>query len=93
MKLTLSQSQWKAIGSKTGWLKTAGWWEIKDTGGHINWDKAKDSGQKLYNGDHPADLMDEVLEQISKVYKEAWGRPATPIELEAVFNFCMSSRR
>ncbi len=79
-----------------------GWWKIKDVeSGQIDFDHkcpTNDSltnavpghelDDSLYGGDGPADLMDSMLEAISKQYENAWERPAKKDELTAVFNFC-----
>mgnify|MGYP003965860419 CR=1 FL=1 len=59
-------------------IKTAGWWAID----HDNPD------DKLYNGDGPADTMDDALDDIDLAYRQSWGRSAVPEELTAVFTFC-----
>jgi len=79
-----------------------GWWKIKDVEtGRIDFDNKcplksqlvnaipkHNDDFNLYNGDGPADLMDDALYKISKQYEDAWGRPAKHDELLAVFNFC-----
>jgi len=76
-----------------------GWWKIDniETGGidWENWDGTvlnvtKDNiTNELVNGDGPADIMGDALEQIRKEYKNYWNREPTLNELQAVFNFCM----
>jgi len=80
-----------------------GWWKVEDVShGGIDWDyvcpdspgtvnaiPGKSATTEIFNGDGPADVMDEALEQIIELYIKAWGRPAKEEELQAVFNFCM----
>jgi len=51
-----------------------GWWKISEN---------------MVNGDEPADIMIDAIEQIQKAYREAFDRPPYKEELEAVFEFCM----
>jgi len=76
-------------------MKQAGWWAIDPaTGsGGIDWgakDKGTPKDEERYNGDGPADMMDEFLDKLDLVYRQVWGRPAYPEELRAVFEFCFS---
>lgn len=79
--------------------KIAGWWAITkgnsginpppvDKGGLMNAIPGEDPGAARYNGDGPADIMGDALREIDLEYLMAWGRPATKMELEAVFDFC-----
>ena len=81
--------------------KQAGWWKIDNVeNGQIDWDQpdkkdeiinaipGEDSPKDCYNGDGPADAMDEALGKIDSEYMDEWGRLPTMDELEAVFNFC-----
>lgn len=79
-----------------------GWWRIKDVeSGGIDFDASSQLGKQLanaipgeddpntlFNGDGPADVMQEALAEISALYEQAWGRPAKKEELTACFNFC-----
>jgi 2'-5' RNA ligase len=87
--------------------KVAGWWAIDPEGGkgQIDWDNSGTPGglanelpgnaedSKRYNGDGPADLMDAAMADIDLAYRQAWGRPAFPEELKAVFDFCFGPMR
>ena len=80
-------------------LVEAGWWAIKpgspginpppvDKGGLMNALPGVDPAEAArYNGDGPADKMGAILDDIDLAYRQAWGRPAYPEELEAVFQF------
>jgi len=72
--------------------KIAGWWAIEGPDNPGIWHDPPDDAA-MFNGDGPADSMDAVLDTINLQYWKAWGRPAHPEELEAVFNFCMGSVR
>jgi len=61
-----------------------GWWSISDKGGGIS----PFGNIGLYNGDGPADTLDNAIEEIIKEYEEAWGRKPYTQELQAVWNFC-----
>jgi len=81
-------------------LKTAGWWAVDpETGREVP--PPVDKGKLMnavpgtdptdgasYVGDGPADMMDEALKRINEAYKSAWGRSATPEELQSVWTFC-----
>lgn len=78
--------------------KVAGWWAITkgnpginpppvDKGGLMNAIPGTDPGTALYNGDGPADIMGAAFEDVNRAYLEAWGRPASPTEMQAVFEF------
>jgi hypothetical protein len=83
--------------------KWAGWWAISpggkggiecpppvDKGGLMNAVPGTDPGHgAMYNGDGPADMMGPLLDDLNLVYWMAWGRPAHPEELRAVFEFCV----
>lgn len=49
-----------------------------------------ESQDDLYNGDRPADIMENAFDEIRKCYKDAWGRDVKPEELQAIFNFCFN---
>lgn len=79
--------------------KIAGWWAVTrgnpginpppvDKGGLMNALPGTDPGEARYNGDGPADIMDGAIDQIDLEYLMAWGRPATKMELDAVWEFC-----
>jgi 2'-5' RNA ligase len=78
--------------------KVAGWWAISpgnpginpppvDKGGLMNALPGTDPGGARYNGDGPADTMGNTFANINDQYMEAWGRPATQEEMQAVFDF------
>jgi hypothetical protein len=81
-------------------LKTAGWWAIKpgepgihippvDKGGLMNAIPGTDGAdQALYNGDGPADVMDDTIADLDLLYRQSWGRGIETDELQAVFDFC-----
>lgn len=86
--------------------KVAGWWAIDPVGG--TGQVAPWSGQnglaneitgpgpdedKRYNGDGPADIMDAAMADIDMAYRQSWGRPAYPEELQAVWDFCFGPYR
>jgi len=88
--------------------KTAGWWAVNpDKGtGQIDWGNSGEPGGlaneipgegsddgKRYNGDGPADMMGAVLDDIDLAYRQAWGRPAYPEEIDAVFEFVFRGAR
>lgn len=91
--------------AKAHFRKHGGWWAIKSPespglspppgysgNGLMNAiPGTHGADQSLYNGDGPADVMDDALSDIDLLYRASWGRPATYDELLAVFNFC--SRR
>lgn len=92
-------------GFRLGTMRTAGWWRIKgpdspggldikplvDKGDLLNAIPGIDPGDlALYNGDGPADVMDEALAKIDLLYRAAWGRRVDHAEAQAVFNFCSS---
>jgi len=56
----------------------------------VNAVPGREAEDAMYNGDGPADLMGPVLRKIDAQYVAAWGRPAKPDELRAVFNFCLN---
>ena len=56
----------------------------------VNAVPGREAEDAMYNGDGPADLMEPVLRKIDAQYVAAWGRPAKPDELRAVFNFCLN---
>ncbi len=80
-----------------------GWWRIEDESGQIayalpsghpgddsvprNAIPGRDDVEEQYNGDRPADAMGRVFKEINALYKEAWGRIASPDEMRACFNF------
>ncbi|HDZ27055.1 hypothetical protein LCGC14_1002560 [marine sediment metagenome] len=83
-----------------------GWWKIKDETGHIDWEhKSKthpnvvnaipgdDDKEVSYLGDEVADIFDETLGKMDKVYKKNWGRCMKKEELVALLNFCSADRR
>ncbi|GAF77780.1 unnamed protein product [marine sediment metagenome] len=83
--------------------KIAGWWKIKDIeSGQTDWNQpdkqegiinsipGEDTPKELYNGDGPADIMDEAINKITKEYQKAWNRDPEPEEIKAVFNFCFN---
>ncbi len=41
----------------------------------------------LYGGDGPADVLGPALDEIARLYLDAWGRWPTMAELQACFNF------
>lgn len=78
--------------------KVAGWWAITpgnpginpppvDKGGLVNAIPGTDPETARYNGDGPADIMGAAFEDVNGEYLREWGRPATPEEMEAVFDF------
>jgi len=82
------------------WLrgKVAGWWAISpgnpginpppvDKGGLLNALPGTDPDSARYNGDGPADIMGNALAAVNQEYIDAWKRPATPEEMQAVFDF------
>jgi len=78
-----------------------GWWKIRDVeSGMIDWSHkcptnealanaapGQDAKNLRYNGDGPADAMEEALKKVNGLYEETWGRAAYREELQAVFNF------
>ena len=75
-----------------------GWWKIND-GGQMDWEHDTDSNlinaipgkhtpENHYSGDEPADIMDQALEDIVKLYEKTWGRRPYPEELQAAWDFC-----
>ena len=60
-----------------------GWWSITDKSGGIS----TFGNIGLYNGDGPADILDEAVEKVIKEYEETWGRKPYVQELEAAWNF------
>jgi len=46
-------------------------------------------GPELYNGDDVADVFDGALDEVSKIYRNEWGRAPHEEELLAAFNFCL----
>ena len=78
-----------------------GWWRIncvekgglgpKPSGSErelLNALPGKDSAEDFYNGDEPADVMDNAIREIHGIYQREWTRPPEPEVREAVFNFC-----
>jgi hypothetical protein len=81
-----------------------GWWQIDLTDEEVEaFEKSdevlmnalptRDSSKRLYTGDQPADIIDEALDKIDKVYKNTWGRKAKRQEIVAVVDFCMAGRK
>lgn len=77
-----------------------GWWRIncaekgglgpKPSGSKrelLNALPGTDSAEDFYNGDEPADAMQDAIDKITDIYQRTWKRPPAPEELEAVFNF------
>ena len=82
-------------------LKTAGWWQANPQTGQITPPPVDKGGLQnailgcdpaddghTYVGDWPADILDDALSAIDLAYRKEWGRPASPVELQAVWNFC-----
>ena len=77
-----------------------GWWKIDSTErGGIDWSGhtgrsnanalPENTTDEMVNGDAPANIMGDALQQIRKEYKDYWKREPTTGELRAVFNFCL----
>tara|TARA_Y100000034_G_C6791253_1_gene354293 strand:+ start:84 stop:341 length:258 start_codon:yes stop_codon:yes gene_type:complete len=64
-----------------------GWWSITDKNGGIS----PFGNIGLYNGDGPADIIDNAIKEVIKEYEEAWGRKPYIQELQAVWNFCTAT--
>lgn len=82
-----------------------GWWQINSVEkGQIDWSVKRDDNElinaipgkhdatKMYNGDEPADIMDEALDKIEKAFIRAWKRPPCRDEYLACFNFCVNGK-
>ena len=72
--------------------KTAGWWAFDPNigPGITSWkDKPGYTGD-YFNGDGPADIMDQALKDIESDYinSPSIGRSPKPLEMQAVFDFC-----
>ena len=61
-----------------------GYWETSKEGASFQVDS------KMIWGDQPADILDEALDKIVKVFKSDVGRPPTKTELVAGFKFSIS---
>lgn len=60
-----------------------------DKGGLMNAIPGVDGADDaLYNGDGPADVMDDTIADIDLLYRQSWGRGIKTDELQAVFDFC-----
>lgn len=81
-----------------------GWWQIDLTKEEVeafeNSDQLlmnslpkRDSANRLYSGDQPADIMEETIGAIDRVYKKAWGRNARREELIAALEFVIGERK
>ena len=61
-----------------------GWWSITDKNGGIS----SFGNIGLYNGDGPADIIDNAIKEVIKEYEEELGRKPYTQEVQAVWNFC-----
>ena len=59
-----------------------GWWSITDKNGGIS----PFGNIGLYNGDGPADILDNAVQEVIKEYEKAWGRKPYIQELQAARN-------
>lgn len=72
-------------------MKQAGWWSLEgtppvDKGGLLNAIPGIDPDQgEHYLGDGPLDARGDFLEKIDEMYRRAWNRPVTPVEIRALF--------
>lgn len=60
-----------------------GWWSITDKNGGIS----PFGNIGLYNGDGPADILDNAVQEVIREYEKAWGRKPYIQELQAAWNF------
>jgi hypothetical protein len=65
-----------------------GWWSISDKENDRESDR--ESELDMVNGDTPADIMGDAIEEIVKTYQAVWNRKPYRKELEAVFKFTAS---
>ena len=81
-----------------------GWWQIdldKDELEAPRWKDSslynaipgKDSKDRLYMGDEPADVLDEAIRAMDKAYRRTWSRKARRKELMALMEFCLADRK
>ena len=59
----------------------------------INAVPGRDAIGDYYNGDGPADIMDQAIDDVCRTYKREWNRPPHLEEIEAVINFVMNPMR
>ena len=57
-----------------------GWWNIG----------VRESKREMVNGDSPADIMGDAINEIVKAYEKEWNRKPYRKEMEAVFKFTSS---
>ena len=57
-----------------------GWWTIND----------REDKHEMFNGDTPADIMGDAVNEIVKTYEEEFGRKPYRKEMQAVFKFTSS---
>jgi len=103
-KKTVHEGELENEGFEILGSKTAGWWKIDTVEkGQIDF-KNPPEGRKLlnalpgidptdhkYNGDGPADIMDDAVKKIFKQYRDSWKRAPKRDEMKAVFNFCTNN--